>query len=115
MTGTLHTNNEKVVNFGDPSGATNASNNKDVDTIANNILSGSETFQGNINTSNNRNKTLHTPSSNTDAVNKVFSETTYRKKKVKITNCRNWELVSDGMVMVRPFMTSVEHNMMMKL
>ena len=87
MTGSLHTNNEKVVNLGDPSGATNASNNKDVDTIANNILSGFETFQGNINTSNNRNKTLHTPSSNTDAVNKVFSKTTYRKKKVKITNC----------------------------
>ena len=32
MTGTLHTNNEKVVNLGDPSGATNASNNKDVET-----------------------------------------------------------------------------------
>ena len=33
----------------------------------NNKLSGSETFQGDINTNNNRIKNLHTPTSNKDA------------------------------------------------
>ena len=51
-----------------------------VNTIANNILSGSETFQGDINMKNNRIRNLYTASSNNDAVNKVFCETTCRKK-----------------------------------
>ena len=60
MTGTLHMNTEKV-NLGDLSGATDASNKKYVDITINNILSGSETFQGDINMNNNRIKSLHTP------------------------------------------------------
>ena len=52
---------------------------KYVDTIAN-ILSSSETFQGGINMNNNRIKNSHTPTSNDDAVNKVFVRI-YRKKK----------------------------------
>ena len=54
--------------------------NKNVNTIANNILSGSETFQGDINMNNNRIRNLYTASSNNDAINKVVCETTYRKK-----------------------------------
>ena len=65
-------NGKNVVNLGDPSGATDA--------IANNILSGSETFQGDINMNNNRIRTLYTASSNNDAINKVVCETTCRKK-----------------------------------
>ena len=53
---------------------------KNVNTIANNILSGSETFQGDINMNNNRIRILYTASSNNDAINKVVCETTYRKK-----------------------------------
>ena len=53
---------------------------KNVNTIANNILSGSETFQGDINMNNNRIRTLSTASSNNDAINKVVCETTCRKK-----------------------------------
>ena len=53
---------------------------KNVNTIANNMLSGSETFQGDINMNNNRIRTLYTASSNNDAINKVVCETTYRKK-----------------------------------
>ena len=53
---------------------------KNVNTIADNILSGSETFQGDINMKNNRIRNLYTASSNNDAVNKVFCETTCRKK-----------------------------------
>ena len=56
-----------------------------VHTIANNILSGSETFQGDVNMKNNRIKNLHTASSNNDAINKVVCETTFRK--VMIANC----------------------------
>ena len=52
---------------------------KNVNTIANNILSGSETFQGDINMNNNRIRNLYTNSSN-DAINKVVCETTCRKK-----------------------------------
>ena len=52
---------------------------KYVDTIAN-ILSSSETFEGGINMNNNRIKNSHTPTSNDDAVNKVFVRI-YRKKK----------------------------------
>ena len=80
MTGTLYMNSKKVVNLWDPSGSTNASNIEYVDTTANNILSGSETFQGDKNINNNGTKNLNTPTSNTDAVNKILSETTYRKK-----------------------------------
>ena len=54
--------------------------NNNVNTIANNILSGSETFQGDINMNNNRIRNLYTASSNNDAINKVVCETTYRKK-----------------------------------
>ena len=64
---------------------TDASNIKYVDTIGNNILSGSETFQGDINMNNNRIKNLQTPTLDHDAVNDVFCKTTYRKK-VMITN-----------------------------
>ena len=39
-----------------------------VDIIENNILSGSETFQGDITMNNNRIRNLHTPTSNNDAV-----------------------------------------------
>ena len=53
---------------------------KNVNTIANNMLSGSETFQGDINMNNNRIRTLYTASLNNDAINKVVCETTYRKK-----------------------------------
>ena len=53
---------------------------KYVDTIASNILGGSETFQGDINMNSHRIKNVHTPTSNNDAVNKAFCETTYRKK-----------------------------------
>ena len=53
---------------------------KNVNTIANNILSGSETFQGDINMNNNRIRTLYIASSNNDAINKVVCETTCRKK-----------------------------------
>lgn len=52
---------------------------KYVDTIAN-ILSSSETFEGGINMNNNRIKNSHTPTSNDDAVNKVFVRI-YREKK----------------------------------
>ena len=80
MTGTLYMNSKKVVNLWDPSGSTNASNIEYVDTTANNILSGSETFQGDINMNNNRIRNLYTASSNNDAANKVICETTCRKK-----------------------------------
>ena len=53
---------------------------KNVNTIANNILSGSEAFQGDINMNNNRIRTLYTASTNNDAINKVVCETTCRKK-----------------------------------
>ena len=53
---------------------------KNVNTIANNILSGSEAFQSDINMNNNRIRTFYTASSNNDAFNKVVCETTYRKK-----------------------------------
>ena len=53
---------------------------KNVNTIANNILSGSETFQGDINMNNNRIRNLYTASSNNDAANMVICETTCRKK-----------------------------------
>ena len=53
---------------------------KNVNTIANNILSGSEAFQSDINMNNNRIRTFYTASSNNDAINKVVCETTYRKK-----------------------------------
>ena len=53
---------------------------KNVNTIANNMLSGSETFQGDINMNNNRIRTLYTASTNNDAINKVVCETTCRKK-----------------------------------
>ena len=69
MTGTLDMNSKR-------SAATNASNKQYVDTIVNDILSGSETFQGNINMNNNRIKNLHTATSNNDAVNKSFCDTT---------------------------------------
>ena len=72
MTGNLDMNNKKVINLSDPSGATNASNKNYVDTIVNNILKGSETFQGDINMNNNHIKNVHTPSSNNGAVNKAF-------------------------------------------
>ena len=54
---------------------------KNVNTIANNILSGSETFQGDINMNNNRIRNLYTASSNNGAFNRVICETTYRKKR----------------------------------
>ena len=53
---------------------------KNVNTIANNILSGSEAFQGDINMNNNRIRTLYTASSNNDAIKKAVCETTCRKK-----------------------------------
>ena len=53
---------------------------KYVDAIASNILGGSETFQGDINMNSHRIKNVHTPTTNNDAVNKAFCETTYRKK-----------------------------------
>ena len=53
---------------------------KYVDAFANNILNGSETFLVDINLNNNCIKNVHTPTSNDDAVIKVFWETTYRKK-----------------------------------
>ena len=72
MTGNLHMNSKSVVSLGNPSGAMDASNKKYVGTIANNILSGSETFQGDINMNNNRIKNLDTSLSNSDAVNRVL-------------------------------------------
>ena len=72
MTGNLHMNSKRVVILGNPSGAMDASNKKYVGTIANNILSGSETFQGDINMNNNRIKNLDTSLSNNDAVNRVL-------------------------------------------
>ena len=72
MTGNLHMNSKRVVSLGKPSGAMDASNKKYVGTIANNILSGSETFQGDINMNNNRIKNLDTSLSNSDAVNRVL-------------------------------------------
>ena len=53
---------------------------KNVNTIANNILSGSEAFQSDINMNNNRIRTFYTASTNNDAINKVVCETTCRKK-----------------------------------
>ena len=68
-------NSRKVLNLGDPSG-TDVGKEKYVDTIANNIVSGSETFQGDTNMNTNCIKHLLTPTSNDDAVNKSFCETT---------------------------------------
>ena len=65
-------NSKRVVSLGNPSGAMDDSNKKYVGTIANNILSGSETFQGDINMNNNRIKNLDTSFSNNDAVNRVL-------------------------------------------
>ena len=53
-------NGKNVVNLGDPSRATDASNKNNFNTITNNILSGSETFQGDINMNNNRIRNLYT-------------------------------------------------------
>ena len=53
---------------------------KNLNTIANNILSGSEAFKGDINMNNNRIRTLYTASSNNDAIKKAVCETTCRKK-----------------------------------
>ena len=72
MTGNLDMNNKKVFYLSDPSGATNASDKNYVDTIVNNILKGSETFQGDIHMNNNHIKNVHTPTSNNGAVNKAF-------------------------------------------
>ena len=68
MTSNLHMKNRNIVNLGDPSDATHAINKKYVDIIANNILSGSETLQGDIKINNNRIKSLHTHTSNNDAI-----------------------------------------------
>ena len=73
-------NGKNVVNLGDPSRATDASNKNNFNTITNNILSGSETFQGDINMNNNRIRNLYTATPNNDAVNKAVCETTCRKK-----------------------------------
>lgn len=81
MTGTLYMNSEKFVILGDPSGARDPNNKKYVDTTGNNTLSGSETFQVDINMNNNGIKNLHAPTSKTDAVNEILSEPTYWKKK----------------------------------
>ena len=71
---------------------------KNVNTIANNILSGSETFQGDINMNNNRIRNLYTASSNNGAFNKVICETTYRKsddsQSLKVVNSNRWD--ADG-------------------
>ena len=50
-----------------------------INSVANNSLDGSETFQGDINFNNDRIKNIHTPVSNYDAVNQLFCDTTYRK------------------------------------
>ena len=75
MTVSLDMNSRKVLNLGDPSG-TDVGKEKYVDTIANNIVSGSETFQGDTNMNTNCIKNLLTPTSNDDPVNKSFCETT---------------------------------------
>ena len=77
MTGTLYMNSEKFVILGDLSGARDPNNKKYVDTTGNNTLSGSETFQVDINMNNNGIKNLHAPTSKTDTVNKILSEPTY--------------------------------------
>ena len=70
-------NSEKFVILGDPSGARDPNNKKYVDTTGNNTLSGSETFQVDINMNNNGIKNLNGPTSKTDAVNEILSEPTY--------------------------------------
>ena len=80
MTGNWHMNGKNVVTLGIHQVQQMPVIKKNVNTIADNILSGSETFQGDINMKNNRIRNLYTASSNNDAVNKVFCETTYRKK-----------------------------------
>ena len=87
MTVNLDMNIKKVINLSDPSGATDASNKKYVDTIVNNILKGSETFQGDINMNNNHIKNVYTSTSNNGAVNKAFCETTCKKK---LMTMRKW-------------------------
>ena len=72
MTGYLDMNIKKVINLSDPLGATDARFKKYVDTIVNNILKGSETFQGDINMNKNHIKNVHTSTSNNGAVNKAF-------------------------------------------
>ena len=81
MTVSLDMNSRKVLNLGDPSGATDVGNEKYVDTIANNTVSGSETFQGDTNMNTNCIKNLLTPTSNNDAVNKSICETTIEEKR----------------------------------
>lgn len=79
MTSNLDMNSKKVINLSDPSGATDAINKKYVDSIVNDILKGSETFQGDINMNNNHIKNVHTPTSNNGVGNEAFCETTYKK------------------------------------
>ena len=71
---------------------------KNVNTIASNILSGSETFQGDINMNNNRIRNLYTNSSNNDAINKVVCETTYKKSDdsqlLRVVSRNRWD--ADG-------------------
>ena len=69
--------------------------NNNVNTIANNILSGSETFQGDINMKNNRIRNLYTASSNNDAVDKVFCEKHAEKsddsQSLKVVSSNRWD------------------------
>ena len=71
---------------------------KNVNTIASNKLSGSETFQGDINMNNNRTRNLYTNSSNNDVINKVVCETTYKKKDdsqlLRVVSRNKWD--ADG-------------------
>ena len=69
-----------------------------VNTIASNILSGSETFQGDINMNNNRIRNLYTNSSNNDVINNVVCETTYKKSDysqlLRVVSRNRWD--ADG-------------------
>ena len=71
---------------------------KNVNTIANNILSGSETFQGDKNMNNNRIRTLYTASSNNDALKKVVlrqhAEKTDDSQLLKVVSSIRWD--ADG-------------------
>ena len=71
---------------------------KNVNTIASNILSGSETFQGDINMNNNRIRNLYTNSSKNDVINKVVCEKTYKKSDysqlLRVVSRNRWD--ADG-------------------
>ena len=86
----------KVINQKWPKNATDENNKRYVDTVANSILDGSESFQGDINEDNHRVMNVHTPVSSSDELNKLLCETRYRKttnnnKLLKISNDGRWD------------------------